>query len=264
MPSDDDGLPPPPPKEKIHRGHRPAPDQEGMNRERQRGKRPHADRPAPDKKQMDGPHRKGRPDPMKKAVPPEVREGKDPRFDRSPEERERFQKLLDENPRKFQEAVFEDIHKQRMKDFETVKALRKAYLDARGTDQEESAKSALREEISKQVYRNLEKTEKHLKAGEERLEETRKRLDGFREEYEKRKAGAEESIDKFLNKLTDPEFKLPDFDKKPFQKDKMRNEGPRKSKDFVPGEKKGRKAKKIVPAEEDGNIPEEDAPVEEE
>ena len=262
MPSDDDGLPPPPPKEKIHRGHRPAPDQEGMNRERQRGKRPHADRPAPDKKQMDGPHRKGRPDPMKKAVPPEVREGKDPRFDRSPEERERFQKLLDENPRKFQEAVFEDIHKQRMKDFETVKALRKAYLDARGTDQEESAKSALREEISKQVYRNLEKTEKHLKAGEERLEETRKRLDGFREEYEKRKAGAEESIDKFLTKLTDPEFKLPDFDKMPAPRARMHNRGIHHSTNFTPrsGDSKD---KGPVPPEEGSNAPEEAIPVEE-
>ena len=61
---------------------------------------------------------------------------------------------------KFNHAVSQYIMQQHRENIESCKKLRKEYLDAVGTDKEEKAKTALREELTRQIQKNLKDTEK--------------------------------------------------------------------------------------------------------
>ena len=127
------------------------------------------------------------------------------------EEQARFTKLYKENPMKFNHAVSQYIMQQHRENIESCKKLRKEYLDAVGTDKEEKAKTALREELTRQIQKNLKDTEKQLKRSQQQLEAAQKRLDHFRKEYEKRKQNESQLIEKALRGWCDPDFVLPEL-----------------------------------------------------
>lgn len=126
------------------------------------------------------------------------------------EEQAHFKKLHQEDPMKFKHAVFQYMQKEHRKNIESCKKLRKEYLDAVGTDREEKAKAALREELSLQIHKNLEHTERYLSQSQKQLDAAQKRLDRFRKEYEKRKKNAPQFIDQALKDWSDPNFVLPE------------------------------------------------------
>ncbi len=153
------------------------------------------------------------------------------------DERPYFQQLKEENPVKFHQAVAQYIQKQHRKNIERCKELREKYLKAIGTDQEAETKEELRQELSRQMHENLERTERYLTRSQKQLDIAQERLARFRQEYEKRKGNVQSAIERALKDWSDRDFVPPDFEfKSRFPADKKNHGSLLKSKEKAGGD----------------------------
>ncbi len=140
-------------------------------------------------------------------------------------ERPRLKKLAKENPEAFRKEIGEHFQKERQKEMGELLKLRAAYLHETDPARKAEIATELRSKMEANFDKHLKFAEEYISDNEKKLQRMEKRLkemtnflNHFKADYERRKKGRNEILDKitneFLNPEKEPEFLPPHLQKK--------------------------------------------------
>ncbi len=109
-----------------------------------------------------------------------------------------------EDPRAFRREVNKCFNELRRREFDSMMALRNAYLTAKEEDEKNAALQQIREKVSKRLKRLDAAAERRIQENEKRIEEAKAQLDILKKMHAVRVAQTEETIDRIVLQYTNP------------------------------------------------------------
>lgn len=166
-----------------------------------------------------GHHGEPRPAPWGKRRPPEHE--RQARFEAMlkefPPEMQSRLEAAKEDPRAFRREVNRCFYELRRREFDSMMALRNAYLNAKTEEEKNAALQKIRETVSERLKRLDAAAERRIQENEKRIEEAKAQLDALKKMHAERVAQSEETVERIVRQFTDPDAAptFPEFRERP-------------------------------------------------